>query len=298
MKIFITGGTGLIGQRLIGTLRCKGCEITVLTRNEEKARHKFGNSVRYCSSLDTLTSLDGYDAVVNLAGESIAGGLWTEDQKEKLASSRWCITRRLSDLIKQSDSPPSVFISGSAIGYYGAQTYNLLTEESVPHNEFIHKLCLYWENFAKDAESERTRVCLLRTGIVLSKSGGLLPKMVLLFRFFLGSVMGTGDQYIAWIHIKDMVDGIVFLLETPSASGAFNMTSPNPATNREFSQTLAEVLHRPCLFRIPRKIVSMVAGEAATLVVDGQRAIPRKLKEENYRFEYPELRGALSDILK
>ncbi len=296
MKIFITGGTGLIGTALITSLLKKGHQVVVHTRNVEKASGKFGNDVSYSSSLDVSDSLDGYDAVINLAGESIAGGRWTEKRKDALSNSRLRMTQKLAALIKNSQNPPKVFISGSAIGYYGAQGDNVITEESGFHDEFTHRLCKQWEAYAMEAQRSDTRVCILRTGIVLSSQGGMLSKMAPPFKMGLGSVLGKGNQYISWIHIDDMVRAIIFLLENTEVQGVFNMTSPNPVTNKEFSYALARSLNRPCFFKIPALLISAAMGEASTLLLDGQRAIPKRLEEIGYTFSFPNIDEALKNI--
>lgn len=298
MRIFITGGTGLIGSELIRTLHSKGHRITILTRDVKKAEAKLGTMVDFCSSLDNLESLDEYEAVINLAGESIAGGRWTKKRKLLMENSRWIITRKLTELIKKSKTAPHTFISGSAIGYYGSQGDKLITENSRPEDGFTYRLCSRWESFAKEAESPKTRVCLLRTGIVLSARGGMLSVMALPFKLGLGSIIGTGQQYISWIHIYDMVNGIVFLLENISAKGAFNLTSPEPVDNETFSKILAKSLHRPCWFRIPAKLISFVMGEASNLILEGQKAVPQRLFEAGYNFEYTDLRETMTDIFR
>lgn len=298
MRIFIAGGTGLIGSALIPVLHKKGHEITVLTRNVAKAEKKLGNMARFCASLEAKSSLDKYDAVINLAGESIAGKKWTKKRKHSLCESRWSVTYKLSELILGGKMPPKVYISGSAIGYYGAQNDVILTEDSVPKDEFTYQLCKKWEDLAMYAICDDTRVCLLRTGIVLSSKGGMLRKISLPFKCGLGAVLGNGKQYISWIHIEDMVDAIVYLLENREARGAFNMTSPTPVTNRCFSKALAHVLHRPCFLRIPAFIVKMVLGEMSTLVIDGQRAIPLKLLEIGFKFKFLEVSKAFENIFK
>ena len=298
MRIFITGGTGLVGSHLIAKLLQEGHSITVLSRNVEKAKSILGNNVRFCNSLENLDSLDEYEAVINLAGEPIAGKRWTDSQKQRLCQSRWLITKKLSQLIKAGENPPQVFISGSAIGYYGNKKDIIVTEESEPHKEFTNKLCKSWEAFAMEAESERTRVCLLRTGIVLSKKGGMLTKILPVFKLGLGGIMGNGKQYISWIHIEDMTGIISYLLTGSHLRGAINMTSPIPVTNRQFSKILAKVLRRPCIFKVPAPIISLLMGEAATLMLDGQRAIPQKLERNNYQFKFKEIGPALAHILK
>lgn len=296
MRIFITGGTGLIGSSLIKELSKEEHQITVLTRDEVRAGKKLGNEISYCTNLDGLDTLDGFDAVVNLAGEPIVGRRWSDKQKERLCESRWSITYRLSELINKSSNPPRVFISGSAVGYYGSQDDRILTEESGSHDEFIHQLCYKWEQLALYAKSERTRVCILRTGIVLSKDGGMLPMMVLPFRFGLGSIFGKGSQYISWIHIRDMVSGILFLLSTLDAEGIFNLTAPSPETNKIFSKKLASAMSRPCMFRLPNIILKTFLGEMATMVVDGQRVFPDNLIKHGFNFKYDNLENAFGDI--
>ncbi|QIK54536.1 TIGR01777 family protein [Dysgonomonas sp. HDW5B] len=297
MKIFITGGTGLVGSHLISRLLQEDHTITVLSRNIEKAQAILGNNLEFCDSLEKLTSLDEYDAVINLAGEPIAGKRWTELQKQRLCQSRWQITKKLTQLIKSGENPPQIFISGSAIGYYGNKEDVIITEDTEPHEEFTNKLCKAWEAFAMEAESSKTRVCLLRTGIVLSSKGGMLAKILPIFKLGLGGTMGSGKQYISWIHIEDMVGIINFLLTAPQIKGAVNMTSPTPVTNKEFSKTLAKVLKRPCIFNVPSVIISLFMGEASTLLLDGQRAIPKKLELNKYQFRYKDIQSALANIL-
>ena len=298
MKIFITGGTGLVGSHLIPRLLQENHTVTVLSRNIEKAQAILGNNLEFCDSLERLTSLDEYDAVINLAGEPIAGKRWTELQKQRLCQSRWQITKKLTQLIKSGENPPQIFISGSAIGYYGNKEDVIITEDTEPHEEFTNKLCKAWEAFAMEAESSKTRVCLLRTGIVLSSKGGMLAKILPIFKLGLGGTMGSGKQYISWIHIEDMVGIINFLLTAPHVKGAVNMTSPSPVTNKEFSKTLAKVLKRPCIFNVPSVIISLFMGEASTLLLDGQRAIPKKLELNKYQFRYKDIQSALVNILQ
>lgn len=297
MQVFITGATGLIGNQITQNLLNQSHSVTILTRDMDKARRRFGNYINYCHSLAQFNTLNNFDAVINLAGEPIADKRWTEQQKQKLCQSRWRTTAHLVELIKRSKTPPKVFISGSAIGYYGAQRDNLLTEQSTPHLEFTYQLCQRWEDLALEASSAQTRVCLLRTGIVLAKNGGALAKMLLPFRLGLGGVIGSGKQYMSWIHIMDMVEAVNFLLAKDDLSGPFNMCSPNAVTNREFSYTLAKVLKRPCIIPIPACGVKGIMGEVATVVVDGQRAFPQKLQESGFRFNYEKIEPALTNLL-
>lgn len=297
MRIFITGGTGLIGSALLQKLLDRKYEVTVLCRDEIKAREKFGSKVKLCFSLEDIKSFDGYDVIINLAGEPIAAKRWTNRQKEQLCSSRWDITRRLTELIKLSTIPPSVFVSGSAIGYYGNQNDNLINENADANDEFTHQICKKWEALAMAADNRHTRVCIVRTGVVLSKDGGMLPKLALPFRMGLGAVLSPGTQYISWIHIQDMVNGIMYLIDIPEARGVFNFTSPNPVTNKRFSKVLSRILFRPCIFRIPSFLVKVVMGERAVLMIEGQRAIPQHLLDIHYRFSFEHIDEALQNLL-
>lgn len=297
MHIFITGGTGFIGNNLIDRLLEQNHNIVVLTRDVSKAKQKLGDKVKFCPTLDSLTTLDGYDAVINLAGERIIGRKWSNKQKRKLCYSRWNITSRLTELIHNSSNPPQVFISGSAVGYYGTQGENILTEDSSPRDEFIHQLCKKWEHLALNAKSSRTRVCILRTGIVLSKKGGMLSIMLIPFRLGLGATFGNGRQYISWIHIQDVVNGIIFLLNTAEAQGIFNLTAPNPISNSYFADTLSASLSRPRIFRIPSYILKIIMGEMSTMVLNGQRVVPMHLKNLNFSFTYEHLHKALKSIV-
>lgn len=230
MKILLTGGTGLIGRHLITRLLELGHQLTVSTRNPERAKARLDPRVTLWRGFEGQNNLDGFDAVINLAGEPIADKRWTTEQKERLCHSRWDITRQLVALFKASETPPSALISGSATGYYGDLGEVVVTEEEPPHNEFTHKLCARWEQIACEAQSDRTRVCLLRTGVVLAPRGGILAKMTPAFKLGLGGPIGDGRQYLAWIHIDDMVNGILWLLDN-DLRGPFNMVSPYPVRN-------------------------------------------------------------------
>ncbi len=297
MKILITGATGLIGRRLTERLVEQSHQITALTRAPERAAKILGSQVQLWEALDGKTSLDGFDAVINLAGEPIADKRWTKEYKSKLCESRWQLTEKLAQLINASQTPPSVFISGSAVGYYGDQGQALVPEDEPPNKQFTWQLCARWEALALTAESPRTRVCLLRTGIVLAAKGGALAKIVLPFRAGLGGPIGDGQQYMPWIHIDDMVSGIIFLLMHETLTGPFNMVSPYPARNEQFSALLGEVLHRPAFMRAPAGVVRLLMGESSVLVLGGQRAVPKRLEAAGFAYQHQELKGALEDLL-
>ena len=292
MRILITGGTGLIGSNLIPKL--KPNDITVVTRNVSQAELILGHKVTLISSLDEFKNLDNFHVVINLAGEPIINKRWSDEQKKVIEHSRWDITEKLISLMKASNDPPSLFVNGSAIGYYGRQGDEIIDEDfDSPNDEFSHQLCERWEFLAKKAESERTRVCIIRTGIVITRRGGALMKMVPPFKFGLGGPMGSGKQYMSWIHLEDMLDGLIHIIDNIECKGVYNFTAPNPVTNAEFSKTLASVLHRPSLLPMPSFALRVIMGEAADLLLYGQRVIPKRLQESGYQFHYPELEHAL-----
>ncbi|WP_272672829.1 TIGR01777 family oxidoreductase [Providencia sp. PROV037] len=297
MKILITGGTGLIGTPLIQKLISLEHQVTVLSRSPQKVYSQFCKAVECWTSLNGKTHLNDFDAVINLAGEPIADKRWTEEQKKLLCDSRWKLTQQLSELITASETPPRVFLSGSAVGYYGNQGQSVVTEDEQPHDEFTHQLTQHWEALAANAQSEKTSVCLLRTGLVLSANGGLLAKILPIFKMGAGGPIGDGKQYMPWIHINDMVRAICFLLDNPTLSGPFNMTSPYPVHNDLFSATLGEVINRPSFVRTPAFVIKAIMGESAALVLGGQQAIPKRLEEAGFQFEHIELKEALTDLL-
>lgn len=297
MKILVTGGTGLIGGHLVPRLQELGHQVTVLTRHRDTAREKLNDRVTLWDTLGDKQNLDGFDAVINLAGEPIADKRWTMEQKDRLCQSRWRITQKLADLINASETPPSVLISGSATGYYGDLGEVVVTEEEPPHNEFTHKLCARWEQIACEAQSDKTRVCLLRTGVVLAPKGGILGKMVPPFRLGLGGPIGNGRQYLAWIHIDDMVNAILWLLDN-DLRGPFNMVSPYPVRNEQFAHALGHALQRPAILRVPATVIRLLMGESSVLVLGGQRALPKRLEAAGFPFRWYDLEEALSDVVR
>jgi uncharacterized protein (TIGR01777 family) len=297
MKILITGGSGLIGSSLISMLR--PCDVSVYTRNVAMAEQILGHKVQFLSSLTHLSNLDDYDVVINLAGEPIVNKKWTDKQKHKIEHSRWSITEDIVTLINAGENPPKLLISGSAIGFYGRQEDNIIDEKfSSAHDEFSHRLCERWEFLAKIAESDKTRVCILRTGVVITKRGGALQKMLLPFKLGLGGPIGDGSQYMSWIHLEDMLQGIAHLIANESCQGVYNFTAPNPVTNAEFSRELAASLSSPCVFKVPEFVLRMMMGEMADLVLYGQRVIPSRLEESGYKFIYPTISQALDCLRK
>jgi len=301
MHILLTGGTGFVGAELIKHLA--GHQITLVTRCIESAKKKlhhadFGN-IEYLTSLDQLSELNHVDAVINLAGEPIADKRWTKQQKEQICHSRWEMTERIVALIHASTTPPEVLISGSAVGYYGDQQQHPFDESLHIHQDhFPHYVCAKWEAIAKRAQSEQTRVCILRTGVVLGKNGGALEKMLVPYKFGVGGPIGRGKQYMPWIHMQDMVRGITYLLNTHYAHGDFNFCAPHPVQNRVFSKTLAKTLKRPHLFVTPKWVLQAIMGESACLLFDSIRAKPKHLTELGFNFNYSRLEPALKNLLQ
>lgn len=295
MQILLTGGTGLIGRHLIPPLIETGHSITVVTRSPERARQLLDPRVTLWQSLDEHHSLDGFDAVINLAGEPIADKRWSAAQKQRLCQSRWRITQRLVEMIHGSNQPPAIFLSGSAVGFYGDTGDEVITEEDTPHNEFTHELCAKWEAIALQAQSPHTRVCLLRTGVVLAPDGGMLSKLLPLFRLGLGGPLGDGRQYLSWIHIEDMVNAILWLLDNP-LQGPFNMVAPYPVRNARFTQLLGEAVKRPAILRVPARVISLMMGESAILVLGGQNVLPRRLEQSGFGFRWFQLEDALHNV--
>lgn len=297
MHILITGATGLIGSRLIHRWRNQH-RLTVLTRDTEATTHKLGTDIVIVDSLSDINFND-IDAVINLAGEPIVGKRWSDKQKSQLCQSRWQLTEQISSAIKAAQTPPKVLISGSAIGYYGRQQHQRIDEDYPhPYPEFSHQLCEKWEALAQNAQSATTRVCIIRTGIVLANAGGALQKMLLPFKLGLGGRIGDGNQFMSWVHIDDMARLIDFLLLHPTLTGVFNATAPMPVTNAEFSKTLASVLQRPCLLPMPALALKLMLGEMADLLLTGQCVIPANLTKAGFEFTYTELEPALRSLLR
>ena len=295
MEILITGATGFIGRHLIPKLAAH--QLTLVSRDTEHAQHLLGQDHQYISDLDVFHNLDKFDAVINLAGEPVATKRWSPRQKKRICQSRWQLTEQLVDKLKSSASPPSVLISGSAIGIYGRQDQTPIDESFTDfHREFSHQLCAKWESLALAAQSAQTRVCLLRTGIVLGNDGAL-AKMLPPFRFGLGGPMASGEQGMSWIHIDDMVGGILHLLHHEDTRGLYNLTAPNPVSNRQFSAALGKALHRPAWMPMPTLMIKLMFGEMGDLFRFGQYVMPKRLLEAGYQFQYPSLDAALEQLL-
>ncbi|GHB11586.1 TIGR01777 family oxidoreductase [Modicisalibacter luteus] len=296
MRILVTGGSGFVGQLLCRYLQERGHVLSVVSRTPDKARRRLppGCDIRQHVLDFTDTSPE---AIVNLAGESIAGRRWSEAQKQRLRDSRLGITQDLVTLCSQLTTPPGVMVSGSAMGYYGDQGQRAVDEDTAPHDEFAHRLCAEWEASARGAEQYGVRVALLRTGLVLDAGGGALQKMLPAFRLGLGGRLGDGRQFMPWIHRLDLVRSIEFLLRESSLDGPFNGSAPQPVTNAEFTRSLARHLGRPALVPAPAPLLRLALGEMSRLLLTGADMRPRRLEAAGFTFLYPTLDEAFSAIL-
>jgi uncharacterized protein len=299
MRVVVTGGTGFLGRPLILRLRAAGHEVTTLTRRADG--RSGGREVEWHPSGAAgswVSELEGADAVINLAGEPLAECRWSEARKQRIRDSRLNATRSIVGAIGRARRRPAVLFSGSAVGYYGPRGAEPIAEAEPAGTDFLGRLARDWEDAALDAQRLGARVVLLRTGLVLERDGGALQPLLLPFRLGVGGPLGSGEQYWPWIHRDDWVAAIEWLLSNPSISGPVNIAAPFPETNRAFSKTLAAVLGRPCVFRVPSVALRVALGEMADVVLTGQRAIPAKLAAANFPFVFERLDRALAAILR
>jgi uncharacterized protein len=302
VKIVIAGGTGFLGRPLSERLAAEGNDLVVLTRRSGVAP-RAGRAVVWPADGTAdgawTSEVDGADVVVNLAGESIAGGRWSAARKRRILDSRVDATRSLVAAIAGAAHPPSVFVSGSAVGYYGPLGDEIATEERGPGSDFLARVCVAWEAEAARAAGGRTRVVCIRTGLVLARDGGALPRMLPPFRFGVGGPVGTGRQYWPWIHRSDWIDCVRWAIRTGAAAGPVNASAPAPVTNAEFARALGRALHRPSFLPAPAFALRLLLGEMAdALLLSGQRAIPAKAERLGFAFTYTEIDAALGVIFK
>ncbi|HEY8025294.1 MAG TPA: TIGR01777 family oxidoreductase [Burkholderiaceae bacterium] len=297
MRILITGGTGLIGRALCGALLEAGHQVTVLSRFPQSVHGKCGPNVSIFSGLDQWSADTAFDAVINLAGAPIVDAPWTAARRKMLWDSRVTLTERLVEKIAASRTKPAVLLSGSAIGFYGDCGDDSIIESHKQGSDFAAQLCAAWEAAAQQASAAGVRVCLLRTGVVLSASGGFLERMPLPFKLGLGARLGNGRQSLSWIHIDDFVAMTLKMLDDTRASGAINMAAPQPVTNNEFTQKLAAALHRPAFLAAPGFVIKAIFGARSILLLGGQRVLPEKLQSLGYRFKFAGVDEALKEVV-
>jgi uncharacterized protein (TIGR01777 family) len=297
MKILISGSHGLVGTALIKSLETNGHEIFRLVRHYPNTENEIEWSPdRYSIQ---LARIEGFDAVVNLAGESIAEGRWTDEKKRRIRESRVKGTKLLGDALANLTKPPKTFICASAIGYYGNRGNETLTESSAPGDDFLAEVCVEWEKATALATEKGIRVVNTRFGVILDAHGGALAKMLPPFRMGIGGKIGSGKQWMSWIALDDVVGGLKFALANETLRGPVNFVAPNPVTNSEFTRTLGKVISRPTLFPIPAFGVRLVFGEMAdALLLSSQRVEPQRLKATGYEFQYSQLQTVLSHALQ
>lgn len=302
MRVVITGGTGLIGRPLASALASAGHEVVVLSRSPERATGlaKGVQVVRW----DGRTAegwghlADGADAIVNLAGESIAEGRWSDERKRRIRDSRVNAGKAVVEAVQAASRKPAVVVQASAVGYYGPRGPETVTEDTPPGKDFLAQVCVDWEASTAPVEAMGVRRAIARTGIVLSTEGGALPRMLLPFKFFAGGKLGSGQQGFPWIHIADEVAALRFLIENPAASGPFNLAAPNPPTNAEFMRAVGEAMGRPAVMPTPAFALRSAFGEMATVLLDGQRAAPKRLLDLGFQFRFTDPVAALRDLLR
>lgn len=306
MRIIITGGTGLIGSKLVNSLAAEQHEVLVLSRSPEKYTFPVGvKGVKWNGRTAEGWGhlINETDAIINLAGENISGtgflpSRWTPKRKQRIRDSRMQAGKAIVAAIEAASNKPSILIQSSAVGYYGPTGDEILTEDAQAGNDFLAGVCADWERSTRAVEAMGVRRAVIRTGVVLSMEGGALPITVLPFRLFAGGPLGSGRQWWPWIHIEDEVRAIRFLLENEAANGLFNLSAPNPLTNRAFGKVIGQVLQRPSLIPAPAFALKLALGEVSTIVLDGQRAVPQRLEADGFTFRFPDAKSALSNLLR
>jgi len=298
LNILITGGTGFIGSFLCDRLARDGHFLTLISRSPEKYTEESAKNQSHISwDSDLSKAMDKADVVINLVGENLFGKRWTDEVKKRLYSSRIDLTNKLVDAMRESSTPPDLMISASGINYYGDSGDEVLTEEHGPGDDFLANLCVDWEAAAMKAHDLGVRVAIPRIAPVLEDNDGIIDKMKLPFSLFVGGSLGSGDQYLSWIHMYDMISALIVPIENPEISGPYNAASPNPVQMDEFASTMGRVMNRPSLFRVPEFVLNTVLGEAATPVLSSLRIQPKVLQKAGFEFHFADLEVALGDIL-
>jgi uncharacterized protein (TIGR01777 family) len=303
MKVFITGGSGLIGTALTDALLRRGDVPIVLSRDAQRATERLGPDVLVVEGDpaeygEWVGRLDGCDGVVNLAGEPVFGKRWNDRQKERLRTSRVAATDNVVRAIGSAAARPGVLVNASAIGYYGNVPEGELTEGARVGDDFLARTCDEWEQAAQTARQHGTRVAVVRIGVVLARDGGALRQMITPFKFGLGGPVGFGRQWVSWIHLQDLVGVFLAALDRPQLEGVINATAPQPVRNKEFSKCLARALRRPCLFPVPPFMLRLMFGEVARVVTGGQKVLPERLRREGFAFQFADCQAAMNDLFQ
>lgn len=301
MKVLVTGATGFVGKVIVRQLVEGGHEVNILTRNVANAALNLGSkNCHYFLWSDTKTlppveAFQNVDGVINLLGETIADKKWDDAQKKKIHDSRINGTARLVEAISTLDKKPKVFVSTSAVGIYGNRNAEEVSENSALGNDFLAQVCKDWEAEAMKAKNFVARVAIIRVGVVLGKGGGALAKMVPIFKLGVGGPVGTGDQFMSWIHVEDLAAMYIEALKNDAVHGVHNGTAPYPATNRDFSKLLGKTLRRPAFAPAPAFVMKLVFGEMSQILLEGQKVLPLRFKDQKFRYRYPTLEMALKE---
>jgi uncharacterized protein (TIGR01777 family) len=302
MRVIITGGTGLIGRALATSLAADGHEVILLSRRPGRVSglpagvRAEGWDGRTAAGWGSLA--DGAQAIVNLAGENLGAARWTAERKRRIRDSRLDAGRAVVEAVQAASQMPRVVVQSSGVNYYGPQGDQELAEEAPPGNDFLAQLCVEWEASTAPVEAMGVRRTVIRSGVVFHASEGALPRLLLPFKLFVGGPLGSGRQALSWVHITDEVAAIRFLIEKEEAAGVFNLTAPYPLTNAEFGRAVGRVLGRPAWMPVPAFALRLALGEMATVVLDGQRVVPRRLLGMGFAFRFPEAEAALRDLLR
>ncbi len=301
MKVAVIGGTGFVGTRLIERLQEEGHQVLLLVRNRSKAQSRFPKAevIEYTpkQSGPWQQSISGCDGVVNLAGEPLATR-WNDSVKKEVLESRTLGTEKIVEAIAQADPKPSVLVNASAIGYYGTSETDTFQETSGPGDDFLAHVCQEWEAEAEKVKASGTRLAIIRIGIVLGPDGGVLARMMLPFQVFAGGPLGSGQQWVSWIHRDDLVNLILKALTDASIAGVFNGTSPNPVRMGELCHVLGQIVNRPSWLPVPGFALELLLGEAAKLVLEGQQVLPQQTQAMGFNFQYSTVQTALAQIVK
>jgi uncharacterized protein len=304
MRVIITGGTGLIGRALAEDLLMDGHEVILLSRSPDKRDGNIPAGAQVLgwdgrTSQGWAEAADGAGAIINLAGANLSSKRWSDKQKEKLLESRLNPGRAVVEAVEKAVTRPQVVIQSSAVGYYGTRYGDRqVTEKMAPGKDYLSNMCVEWENSTAPVEQYGIRRAVARIGVVLTSDSIALKRMALPYKLFVGGPLGSGRQWLSWIHLEDQVAALRFLVDNPTASGPFNLTSPTPVTNSRFGKILGRVLKRPSWFPVPAFLIKTLFGEMATVVLDGQRAVPKRLQDLGFKFCYPELESALREIYR
>ncbi len=298
MNIVIAGGTGFIGQKVTDVLLGKGHKIVILTRKDQPS----SGNVSYVKWLEEGTypenEIGKTNVFINLAGVSINNGRWNANHQKQIYDSRMTATDELVRIMANLPEKPSLLINASAIGIYPASINAVYTEESLERaNDFLGKTVYDWENKAKQVEKDKIRTVLMRFGVVLGNEGGALPLMALPYKLFVGGTVGSGKQWVSWIHVMDVVRAILFAIENENLRGPVNVTSPSPVQMKDFGKIMGSVLHRPHWLPVPSSAMKVVLGQKSALVLEGQHVVPKVLVEAGFEYMFPSLRTALEDLL-